>query len=953
MKRYIISAMLATFVGGILTSCHDTDIQYSSIAESKLAQFQENFEKFYGKVNPNQDWGFGNAISARTRASQTFTQPTFRDKNDISASVPTFYTTLNDAVTQGGAVYAGTANLSWSNNMAVYIDKDHPTVENKDGLTIYVSGDVNFYSEISANGNGTTIVVLEDSKLTLGSGSDKDNLKIYLAPRATLDLTKEFDINYQTWPWTVTPKDKTGNYGYGINKSNARLYLSSGSTVNVGTGTLYIKNDAKVYNNGGTIYAGMIDLREGNGATLWNEGTIEATTVQCTNVNDYIYNGANATITATNLSLINNNDLLVNDGTLTVTNGVALQNSSAEIVNHGDFSAASYRQAAGGKFRNTGSVTITGLTYLDNSNSYWKNDGQWTCGEFEITGYAENTYNNFNNCLLTVTNKDGESGQFKLNRGTLVLGNNAGVVCESFYWDDTSGFWLGDNSVLKVNGTLLSNNYNSGYGFHGYGNAYAVIQANKIDKTANNQFSMSYYGKLLVATSDHFGQGYIDNPNTNQPYYMYENTVKFTFKGEDISPITATTCNPGYKSGSTPTTGGSTGSTTTTTDVYIKKEVKLHKWVFCEDLGNSYTKADFDYNDLVFDVKVIDEYRVVRDADGTETVYTGDASHSYYALFTPLAAGGELQIMFSGCDKFAHAMFSPAWGDNVLINTAKDPDALAAPCNYSTGTSESFRCLEQSTLPTLDDINNVDINVKAKYNDGDVAVWTLTAYLGKAPHKICVPPGTRWPYERVSIDEAYTGFSNYVDGGSAPWDNGVNDNLYPLTDLAENLITNQEGLAYEYVKDTENSNSTTTYSITPSSTETLVWQDLEGTAYLGSDWDDQEHVIIDYHTLAQADPNNKPFGVGSVIRAYVITEDGFNVQLFTQDAAPTYTWTKLFESYYGRNDSHISNNSGYVEYTVTKADLDVLKRGCLAVSGIKATLVGVTVDNTNSTAGME
>ena len=936
MKRYIISAMLATFVGGVLTSCHDTDIQYSSIAESKLAQFQENFEKFYGEVSPNQDWGFGDASSSRTRATglsynAELANLSFRDTNPIQKPTlsATYYTTQTEVTTNVPHVDNMDQSKWDESGVSVYVDASSAWVLDKKNQIIYVVGNVDFKNP--SGQTGIVYVVTEGSSLTIGGFGQHQS--IVLRKNATLTLTKNATID------------------------GGLVYMEESSMIDAGGKDLYFKNGTKVLvsNKASIIKANNIYLQGTQGTsdnvTLWNEGTITVKNkLQGSEINAYIYNAAGKTIEAGELNLINNNDLLYNDGIVTVKGATSTQNDGAEIVNtkNAKFTCVSYSQAAGGKFHNIGTVSMTGLTYLDNSNSGWVNDGKWTCGSYQIIGDAKGSNRNFNNCLLTVTNKDGDTGELKLARGVLILGAGAGVVCESFYFDDTSFLWLGGASVVKVKGTLTTNNYNYGYGIEGYDSDYAVLQANKIDKTGDHQYSMNYYGNLLVATSDHFPPGSINNNGVDQPYYYYDTTVKFTFKNEDISPISADECNPGYKSNSTPTTGGSTGSTTTSTDVYIKKEVKLHKWVFCEDLGSSYTKADFDYNDLVFDVKVIDEYRVVRDADGTETAYTGDTSHSYYALFTPLAAGGELKIMFSGCDKFAHAMFSPAWGDNVLINTAKDPDALAATCKYSTGTSESFKCLEQSTLPTLDDINNVDINVSAKYNDGTVAVWSLTAYKGKAPHKICVPPGTQWPYERVSIDLAYTGFSNYVERGDEPWDNGDNDNLYPLTDLAENLKTNQVGLAYEYVKDTENSTSTTTYSISPSSSETLVWQNLEGTSYLGSDWSNQDHVFIDYNTLAQADPNNKPFGVGSVIRAYVNTEDGFNVQLFTQDAA--YNWTKLFESYYGNNDSHISNNSGYVEYTVTKADCDVLKRGLsyLVVSGIKATLLGVTVDNTNA-----
>ena len=70
---------------------------------------------------------------------------------------------------------------------------------------------------------------------------------------------------------------------------------------------------------------------------------------------------------------------------------------------------------------------------------------------------------------------------FDLNRGSFILDSNAGVVCESFRIDDTSGFYFGNKSVLKINGTLTTSIINPEYGFFTYGSEYAVIQAEGIE----------------------------------------------------------------------------------------------------------------------------------------------------------------------------------------------------------------------------------------------------------------------------------------------------------------------------------------------------------------------------------------------------------------------------------------------------------------------------------------
>ena len=70
MKKYLITGALTLSLGGFLTSCHDSEIDYSSIAEAKQATFAENFVKFYGEIDPEQDWGFGTS-STRTRSAET------------------------------------------------------------------------------------------------------------------------------------------------------------------------------------------------------------------------------------------------------------------------------------------------------------------------------------------------------------------------------------------------------------------------------------------------------------------------------------------------------------------------------------------------------------------------------------------------------------------------------------------------------------------------------------------------------------------------------------------------------------------------------------------------------------------------------------------------------------------------------------------------------------------
>ena len=91
MKKYLTSGALAIIACGFMTSCHETEIDYASQIEAKKATFAENFVKFYGEIDPNQDWGFGTTtrgISGITRSGNTGeTYPATHEYEDANGNV--------------------------------------------------------------------------------------------------------------------------------------------------------------------------------------------------------------------------------------------------------------------------------------------------------------------------------------------------------------------------------------------------------------------------------------------------------------------------------------------------------------------------------------------------------------------------------------------------------------------------------------------------------------------------------------------------------------------------------------------------------------------------------------------------------------------------------------------------------------------------------------------------
>ena len=706
-------------------------------------QYAVAFEKAFGKVGSNVDWGFGSS-KASTRAAMP-DAPSFSDKaKAIDPKKPTeptfsrtFYNKLSDA---SSAIYSGDVadDNAWNaiSNAIVYIDSKSSKVgSNSQNMTIIVNETMSFNAGgLNTNGNGPVICVAEGKTLTL-TGM-KQNITIYLAPGANLDATNVSSFDkcnlIMSGNNTVTGGAMYFAYGSVVNNGGTitatSIQLDNSSnlwnegTVNV-SGSLNSNNQNSNIYNANTITAASMTLDQS--ATLWNEGTIQlknsdgtyttSNKLEGKNTNIIIYNASGKTIELGSIELKSSApEILYNDGTVTCHGEISLDNTADEIINNGTLTATSLNMKAGGKMYNTVTTNISGLTKISNSNCQWQNDGQYTSGSFEVDQYA---VKNFNNCKLIV------NGNFWLNRGTFVLNSDASVVCNTFTWEDTSDFYLGGKSLLKVSGQFLTKNANSGYGLRGVGSDYAVVQASSIAHQGNEQFRMSYYGNLYIATDNHFEQWYKDNPNTNQPAYWYESSVKFKFKGETTATIPETPCNPGYQ-----------GEDNQETPTYR---------VIAEDL-NAEEASDFDFNDVVFDV---------------EPNETGTA-----AKIIVRAAGGIYKLTVAGQE--VHAAFgqtAKADGLYPMINTQPwNPEVKAT-------LFESYSGNFHSDAEIRNTIKNIEIKVyKPGFEETGIE---LSAQTGKPACKILVDQTFNVVTERTGIADKNTNFHKYVQG---TWDTTTN-----------------------------------------------------------------------------------------------------------------------------------------------------------------------------------
>lgn len=586
MKKYLMIAV----AGLAIASCNKMD---STMSQSELDQSKYNqaFLKYLGApIAPNQTWGFSaNAYSNApafdfTRAVPGITFPTFRDNS--CPSMPTKYSNT----VPGDAIYAKTyaeehPNDKYPEGAVIYINEDYPQfgggnqVGNVDNLIIYVDGNITLNEAFSQNKKGTTLCVTQGHTLKLQNV--RENLTVYLAPNAKLDLSE-----CQTYVWHQETNSGGNESGATFTKGTAALYMSEGSRVE--GSALYIKDNYTVLNEGGTI--DVDELHVENGAILYNKNKIDVEGV------------------------------------------IALRNTNGEIVNFDEIDAASMTLDAGAKFYNVagGQVDITGLTKLNNDSgtNAWQNGGKFNTGSFEITGGCQDPAA-FNNCHMTVT------GKFFMNHGNFVLDGGAAVECGSFEWQSDNYFHMGGKALLKVTGQLLANNQNNSpkYGFWGDDTEYAVIKAGSIVKGSEGKCRAAYYGNLFIDTDNHFTQG---ESSADGTWYTFDESVKFSFTDNtDISGLTSSVkrkaqkatnfsidipadaagCSPGYHWGDNTPTG----------DIRI----------IAEDLSAA-GASDFDFNDVVLDVTYGSPAKVVlTHAGGTLPLCIGtiDLDHEVHNLF--------------------------------------------------------------------------------------------------------------------------------------------------------------------------------------------------------------------------------------------------------------------------------------------------------------------------------
>ena len=299
-----IMVIATTMLGAMtLSSCSHDDYFYS---EEKVEQTVNDkyviaFEKAFGKVGPNVDWGFSSkkaSTRALTRAVGTYAQYKGNMRPTLDPPFPTDCAASNflEAVPEG----VNRLSENGAGAGSYFIDAETKSVSTWAGASkIYVIGTVDL-SAGDGNISATTwkfapdyrseIYLLKDSKLILGEASAINfNVDaIYIAEGATLETAALLKANSST---------KVYNHG------------------TVKAGTFEVNTSSSLYNVG-TLQAGSVNA-ESNDSRIVNDGTINCTTVVVNagavqNNNDWIVTGT------TNIN--SNNSGWVNNGHWTTQN---------------------------------------------------------------------------------------------------------------------------------------------------------------------------------------------------------------------------------------------------------------------------------------------------------------------------------------------------------------------------------------------------------------------------------------------------------------------------------------------------------------------------------------------------------------------------------------------------------------------------------------------------------
>ena len=303
-----IIAIATTMLGAMLfSSCSHDEFYYSEekAEQSVNDKYAAAFEKAFGKVGPNVDWGFSSknaGTRAFTRAVGTYAQY----RGNIQPTLDPPFPSDCNASNFLDAVPAGVNKLSPNGGGAgsYFIDAETQSVSTWAGASkIYVTGTVDLSND--------------DTDATAPKFAPSNTSQIYLLKGATLKLGEVSAINFNV----------------------DAIYIAEGATLET-AGLLKANSNTKVYNHG-TIKVGTFEVN--TSSFLYNVGTLEAGSVNAESNDSRIVNDntINSTAVVVNAGAVQNNDMWTVSGT------TEINSNNSGWVNNGHWTTGNYAYIGG------------------------------------------------------------------------------------------------------------------------------------------------------------------------------------------------------------------------------------------------------------------------------------------------------------------------------------------------------------------------------------------------------------------------------------------------------------------------------------------------------------------------------------------------------------------------------------------------------------------------------
>ena len=250
--------------------------------------------------------------------------------------------------------------------------------------------------------------------------------------------------------------------------------------------------------------------------------------------------------------------------------------------------------------------------------------------------------------------------------------------------------------------------------------------------------------------------------------------------------------------------------------------------VMCEDLAGATGKFDdMDYNDVVFDAVIVNEYRKLVTEDDEDIIDNSfDSYNKTYAKVRLMAAGGTIPVDLIIKDKNGkkytfdvhETLEAP---DNVMINTLSENEDNSY-LGGATVVSRDPVTLKNDDNDTerFDDVEYIsDITLDVLYNNVSTELKAVT---GGATYMFLVPLGVKWARERSGFGVVYPYFDGWVH------DKNYNSRWYNihvpelLYDEGLEGLTEADENEYETKEWYDNNGGSSSYSKTLKSTNSPI-----------------------------------------------------------------------------------------------------------------------------------